>query len=60
MTVPISAAKPEVALASMGQRAEALTWFSRLKRKYQVFAALDPRLDVLRDDAKFREFARPA
>jgi DNA-binding winged helix-turn-helix (wHTH) protein/predicted Zn-dependent protease len=56
----VSPADVAVALASMGQRAEAIAWFSRLKRKYQVLAALDPRLDVLRDDAKFREFARPA
>ncbi len=56
----VSPADVAVALASMGQRAEALAWFSRLKRRDQVFAALDPRLDALRDDAKFREFARPA
>ena len=49
-----------IALAAMGDRSQALAWFARAKYADQAYAALDPRLDALRGDARFREYVRPA
>jgi tetratricopeptide (TPR) repeat protein len=48
-----------IALAAMGDRQAALTWFHRMKKEDErSLVALDPRLDLVRDDARFRDFTQ--
>lgn len=46
------------ALAAFGERASAFVWLSRMHGYPHALIALDPRLDVLRQDSRFRAFVQ--
>ena len=50
-----------VAFALLGERDSALEWLARAEREHATgfaFAGVDPQLDSLREDARFRELLR--
>ncbi|HEY8321465.1 MAG TPA: winged helix-turn-helix domain-containing protein [Candidatus Baltobacteraceae bacterium] len=46
------------ALAAFGERTSAFVWLRRMHGYPHALIALDPRLDVLRQDARFRDFVQ--
>jgi tetratricopeptide (TPR) repeat protein len=57
----VSAHEVSVAYALLGEPDEALSWLARAAREHAVgfaFAAVDPRLDRVRDDPRFAEALR--
>jgi len=46
------------ALAAFGERASAFVWLRRMHGYPHALIALDPRLDVLRQDSRFRDFVQ--
>ncbi len=53
---PASPADIATAFAAIGERTSAFSWLDRLHGYPRAMIALDPRLDVIRGDARFRDF----
>ncbi len=53
---PASPADIATAFAAIGERTSAFSWLHRLHGYPRAMIALDPRLDVIRGDARFRDF----
>ncbi|MDQ2992369.1 MAG: winged helix-turn-helix domain-containing protein [Candidatus Eremiobacteraeota bacterium] len=55
---PASPADIATAFAAIGERSSAFSWLRRLHGYPRAMIALDPRLDVIRQDARFRDFVQ--